>query len=49
MALFLALGNRAKAAAGQFGLSAGRISQLRHKWQRAWLRFQSDPCELAAS
>jgi hypothetical protein len=49
MALFLALGNRAKAAARHFGLSAARISQLRHKWQRAWLRFQSDPCELAAS
>jgi hypothetical protein len=49
MALFLAVGNRAKAAASHFGLSAARISQLRHKWQRAWLRFQSDPCELAAS
>jgi hypothetical protein len=49
MALFLAVGNRAKVAARDFGLSAARISQLRHKWQRAWLRFQSDPCELAAS
>jgi hypothetical protein len=39
MALFLAVGNRAKAAARRFGLSAARISQLRHKWQRAWLRF----------
>jgi hypothetical protein len=49
MSLFLAVGNRAKAAASHFGLSAARISQLRYKWQQAWLRFQSDPCELAAS
>ena len=42
MAEFLSLGHNAKQAAEKFGLSAGRITQLRQRWCKEWLCFQSD-------
>lgn len=38
-ALALAEGHSSKEVAQQFGLSAGRISQLRQAWKRGWLDF----------
>ena len=37
---YLALGHGATGAARRFGLSVGRVSQLRGAWCRAWRRFQ---------
>lgn len=42
MAEFLSLGHSAKQAAEKFGLSAGRITQLRQRWCQDWLCFQTD-------
>jgi hypothetical protein len=42
LARFLALGHSAKAAAQKFGLSPGRVTQLRQQWQRDWLVFQGE-------
>ena len=42
MALALAEGHLAKHVAGQFGLTAGRVTQLRQRWQRQWLVFQGE-------
>ena len=43
MAEFLPLGHNAKQAAEKFGLSAGRITQLRQRWCKEWLCFQNEP------
>lgn len=40
---FLGLGNRTCDAAEQFGLTPGRISQLRAEWKSAWEAFHSLP------
>ena len=42
MAEFLSLGHSAKQAAEKFGLSAGRITQLRQRWCKDWRCFQDD-------
>src|SRR5262249_59235024 len=36
LALFLSLGHSGKAAAAKFGLSPGRVTQLRQRWCREW-------------
>jgi hypothetical protein len=44
LATFLSLGNSASIAAVRFGLTEGRVSQLRREWWRGWQRFQNaDP------
>ena len=40
MAEFLSLGHAAKHASEKFGLSPGRVSQLRQRWCSDWQRFQ---------
>lgn len=42
LAAFLALGHSAQHAAAQFGLSPGRVTQLRQGWCRDW-RHSQDP------
>jgi hypothetical protein len=42
LARFLALGNSAQIAADRFGLSEGRVSQLRKTWREAWCAFQGE-------
>jgi hypothetical protein len=39
---FLALGHSGRAAAGRFGLTAGRVSQLRRIWLDRWQQSQGD-------
>ena len=41
LATFLALGHSATTAAGRFGVTVGRVSQLRRQWNCAWQRFQA--------
>ena len=36
MAMFLSLGHSNKRTAAKFGVSPGRVTQLRQQWQRAW-------------
>jgi hypothetical protein len=40
MARFLALGNTGSQTAAAFGLTQGRVSQLRRQWHDAWTAFQ---------
>ncbi len=42
LARFLALGNSAQVAADWFGLSEGRLSQLRRAWREWWCQFQGE-------
>ena len=42
LALFLSLGQSGKAAAAKFGLSPGRVTQLRQQWCREWRACQGD-------
>jgi hypothetical protein len=42
LADFLALGHSGKAAAARFGVSPARVTQLRKRWRRDWLCFQTD-------
>jgi hypothetical protein len=42
MALFLSLGHSGKATAARFGLSPGRVTQLRQQWCRAWRACQGE-------
>jgi hypothetical protein len=42
LALFLSMGNSAKQAAGKFGVSPGRVTQLRHSWSRQWHRINEE-------
>src|SRR5271170_4798281 len=42
LATFLSLGNLAKAAADKFGLSQGRVTQLRQGWCREWRARQGE-------
>jgi hypothetical protein len=39
----LTAGDQTHAVAGRFGITAGRVSQLRRKYQRLWLGFQGEP------
>lgn len=36
MAMFLSLGHTARTAARKFGVSPGRVTQLRQEWRRLW-------------
>jgi hypothetical protein len=47
MALALAEGHAAQQVAGRFGLTPGRVTQLRQQWQRAWLVFQGETEQLS--
>jgi len=40
LAMFLSLGHSATAAARKFGLSPGRVTQLRQRWYRDWHRSE---------
>lgn len=44
----LAAGDHTKTLAGRFGITPGRVSQLRRKYQRLWLSFQGEPALDAA-
>jgi hypothetical protein len=37
---FLALGNTGQVAAARFGMSEGRVSQLRKTWRERWCQYQ---------
>jgi len=39
LAMFLSLGHSATRAADKFGLSCGRVTQLRQQWHENWRRF----------
>ena len=41
-------GDGTKAVAEQFGLSEGRVSQLRRKFEQLWRIFQGEAGEVAA-
>ncbi|MGD0461593.1 MAG: helix-turn-helix domain-containing protein [Tepidisphaeraceae bacterium] len=43
----LTSGERTKAVAERFGLSEGRVSQLRRKFEQLWRTFQGDAEEAA--
>jgi hypothetical protein len=45
----LAAGERPGAVARRYGLSPGRISQLRLALKRSWAQFQGDPAQTAAA
>jgi hypothetical protein len=42
LAEILATGEKTRAAARRFGISAGRVSQMRRKLHEAWQRFQGE-------
>jgi len=42
LAMFLSLGHSATMAATKFGLSCGRVTQLRQKWHENWRLFQGE-------
>jgi hypothetical protein len=42
LAAFLSLGHSGKAAAAKFGLSPGRVTQLRQRWCREWRACQGE-------
>jgi hypothetical protein len=42
LALFLSLGHPAKVAAERFGLSPGRVTQLRQRWCQEWRACQGE-------
>jgi hypothetical protein len=42
LAMFLSLGHSAKAAARKFGLSPGRVTQLRQRWHEDWHRSDDE-------
>jgi len=42
LATFLSMGNSAKQAAGKFGVSPGRVTQLRQGWCREWHRLNDE-------
>ena len=44
----LAIGERTSTVAERLGLSWGRVSQLRRKFERWWYTFQGEPTEAAA-
>ena len=45
----LAAGHRAKAVARKFGVTEGRMSQLRDRYQRSWEQFQGAETEAKAA
>jgi hypothetical protein len=46
LALFLSMGNSAKQAAGKFGVSPGRVTQLRQSWCHQWHRWNDEESPL---
>ena len=42
LAMFLSLGHSAKTAARKFGLSPGRVTQLRQRWHEDWHRSEEE-------
>jgi len=42
LAMYLSLGHRASAAATRFGLTPGRVTQLRQGWCGQWRRFHGE-------
>jgi hypothetical protein len=52
LAMFLSLGHSAKMAADKFGVSCGRVTQLRQKWHENWRLVEgedpSDECDQSA-
>ena len=42
LAWYLGLGHSASDAATRFGISAGRVTQLRQQWQREWMLGQGE-------
>jgi hypothetical protein len=42
LARFLALGHSAHVAAARFGMSEGRVSQLRREWRERWCQSQGE-------
>jgi hypothetical protein len=49
LAQFLALGHSAQAAAAKFGLSEGRISQLRRTWREQWCQCQGETVSIRSN
>jgi hypothetical protein len=49
LARFLANGNAAQAASARFGLSDGRVSQLRRAWREQWQRSQGEAVAVEAT
>jgi hypothetical protein len=49
LATFLSLGHSGKAAATKFGVSQGRVTQLRQKWRRQWRACQGDDAATEAA
>lgn len=45
----LAAGYHAKEVPERFGFSLGRLSRLRRKYERSWVRFQNPPAKRAAA
>jgi hypothetical protein len=46
---YLSLGHSAKGAARKFGVSPGRVSQLRLEWCQQWRRQQGETTENSAA
>jgi len=49
LAMFLSLGHTATRAANKFGVTCGRVTQLRQRWHQNWRRFEGEDadCETA--
>jgi hypothetical protein len=45
----LMTGERPQRVARRHGLTSGRVSQLRRRFHREWLRFHGEPCEPASA
>ena len=47
LAEHLSMGHTAKSAASKFGLSPGRVTQLRQRWCSEWRQFEeAEPVEV---
>jgi hypothetical protein len=44
----LIAGDHPSAVADRFGITRGRVSQLRRKYEREWMAFQGEAAEAAA-
>jgi hypothetical protein len=49
LAGFLSMGNAAESASAKFGLSQGRVSQLRRTWREQWQRSQGEAASRGAT
>jgi len=45
--MYLSLGHQGKKAASKFGVSPGRVTQLRQRWCHEWRRCQGDAGDTA--